>query len=308
MKFKNLKELMAKFTDETVCREYMEKIFFPLGKPVCPFCQYSEKIWRIEGGKRYKCKQCLKKFSIMVGTIYENSNIPLSTWFGALYLVTSHKKGISSIQLGKDLGVTQKTAWFMLHRIREMLKDKSPERLKNTVEIDETMIGGKEKNKHTKRKKEMLPYMGKTPVVGLVERGGNIYAQKIDSISVGNIIPIIKSKVEEGAIIMTDENPTYTRLGREYAHFSVNHTDHKYVIGNAHTNTIEGFWSLLKRGIVGIYHNVSYKHLNKYCGEFAFRYNTRKMSESGRFDVSMAQSVGRRLKYQKLISKNLVGG
>lgn len=308
MKFKNLKELMAKFTDETVCREYMEKIYFPDGKPVCPFCQYSEKIWRIEGGKRYKCKQCLKKFSITVGTIYENSNIPLSTWFGALYLVTSHKKGISSIQLGKDLGVTQKTAWFMLHRIREMLKDKSPDKISGTVEVDESFIGGKEKNKHTKRKKEMLPYGGKTPVVGIVERGGNIYAEKIKSIGVESLIPIIKKKVSEGAVIITDENPSYDSLQASYSHYTINHTEQSYVRGDVHTNTIEGFWSLLKRGIIGIYHSVSYKHLNKYTGEFAFRYNTRKLSEATRFDLSMTQSVGRRLKYEKLISKGLIDG
>src|SRR5216684_3197932 len=144
--FKNLKQLGARFTEEVTCRDYLEQIFWD-GKPECPYCQYNEKIWRIEGGKRYKCAQCKKKFSIMVGTIFENSNIPLTTWFQAIYIITSHKKGISSIQLGKDLGVSQKAAWFMLHRIREMMKDKSPDRLKGTIEMDETYIGGRAKNK-----------------------------------------------------------------------------------------------------------------------------------------------------------------
>jgi transposase-like protein len=307
MKFKNLKELMAKFTDETVCREYMEKIYFPKGKPVCPFCQYDEKIWRIEGGKRYKCKQCLKKFSITVGTIYENSNIPMSTWFGAMYLVTSHKKGISSIQLGKDLGVTQKTAWFMLHRIREMLKDKSPDRLKNTIEVDESFIGGKEKNKHKSKRTETTGRVNiKTPVLGIVEREGKVHVEKLQSVSIEEMYPIIESKIEQGAQVVTDDAPAYNRLEMKFNHFVINHSEGVYAKGKIHTNTIEGFWSHLKRGIIGIYHQVSYKHLNKYCGEFAFRYNTRKLSEATRFDLSLAQSVGRRLKYARLTSKNYV--
>jgi len=295
---------MAKFTDESVCREYMEKIYFPLGKPVCPFCQYSEKIWRIEGGKRYKCKQCLKKFSITVGTIYENSNIPLSTWFGAMYLITSHKKGISSIQLGKDLGVTQKTAWFMLHRIREMLKDKSPDRLKNTIEVDESFIGGKEKNKHKSKRTETTGRVNiKTPVLGIIEREGKVHVQKLQSVSIDEMYPIIENRIEKGAQVVTDELPAYQRLEMKFNHFVINHSEGVYAKGKIHTNTIEGFWSHLKRGIIGIYHQVSYKHLNKYCGEFAFRYNTRKLSESTRFDLSLAQSVGRRLKYRTLTNK-----
>jgi len=304
MKFKNLKELMAKFTDETVCREYMEKIYFPDGKPVCPYCQFKEKIYRIEGGKRYKCKQCQKKFSITVGTIYENSNIPMSTWFGAMYLITSHKKGISSIQLGKDLGVTQKTAWFMLHRIREMLREKSPKRMINIVEVDETYVGGKEINKHASKKnyaEGQKRLNDKAPIVGMVDREeGHVIVQHVENASHDVIEYLVTKNVSQEATLVSDQSRAYDRMHKFYEHLRVDHSAKQYVNGMAHTNTIEGFWSQLKRGLDGIYHQVSVKHLGAYAQEFAFRYNTRKMSEATRFDLSMAQSVGVRLKYKEL--------
>jgi len=305
MRFKNLKELMSKFTDETTCREYLEQRMWN-GKPECPYCQYNEKIYRIEGGKRYKCKQCQRKFSITVGTIFENSNIPLSTWFGAIYLITSHKKGISSVQLAKDLGVTQKTAWFMLHRLREMIKDKAPEKLSGVVEMDETYM-----NLHGKKKNIMMKYgrkgnrgrsRDKTPVFGIVEREGKVHAEKTGGVSAKNLMPIVDDKVEKGTEVMTDDFSTYQKLDLNFNHFVINHSMGKYVNGMIHTNTIEGFWSLFKRGIIGIYHCVSFKHLNAYCNEYSFRYNTRLLSESDRFDFAIAQADGKRLKYKQLTS------
>jgi hypothetical protein len=206
-----------------------------------------------------------------------------------------------SCQLARDLGVSQKAAWFMLHRIREMLSSDEG-MFKNTVEVDGSYIGGKEKNKHTNKKKEMLPHFGKTPVVGIIERGGNVYAQKVKSEN--NVIAIVEKRVEKGSTIMTDEMNAYVQLNDQYQHFAITHSEHKYVNGLVHTNTIEGFWSLLKRGIIGIYHSVTYKHLNHYCDEFSYRYNTRKITDSQRFHLAMPRVSGRRLRYKELTSKN----
>lgn len=308
MDFKNLKELFQHFSNEDVCREYLENQRWN-GKPFCPYCGHSEKIYSIEGGKRHKCgnKDCHKKFSVTVGTVFENTKIPLSTWFGAIYICTAHKKGISSLQLSRDLSVTQKTAWFMLHRIREMLKQDAPQVLKNTVEIDETYVGGKEGNKHLGKKrgdvvKENLN-PDKTPVIGMVERKGKVYAKKAYRARKTYILPEIGKNVLPGSTIITDDNPVYTTVGTMYNHFVINHSAGKYAIGDVHTNTIEGFWSLLKRGIVGIYHQISYKHTNAYCAEFAYRYNTRDISDALRFQESLPLANGKRLKYEQLTGR-----
>ncbi len=309
MDFQNLKDLFVKFSNDEVCREYLETMRWN-GTITCPYCQHSGKIYRIENGKRYKCgnKECHKKFSVTVGTIFENTKIDLRTWFGALYLCTAHKKGISSLQLHRDLGVTQKTAWFMLQRIREMLKNDAPDMLKNTVEIDETYVGGKEKNKHASKKSTTHFKSGrnvddKTPVLGIVERGGDVYAKKMYTAQQHFVMPVITAKVHPEATVMTDDWAGYTKLTSRYNHFVINHSAGKYVNGNIHTNTIEGFWSLLKRGIVGIYHSVSYKHLDFYCSEFAYRYNTRKVTDAQRFHLTVPRAEGKRLKYKEVTSQ-----
>lgn len=297
--FKNLKELFKAFHNEDICREYLEKMRWADGI-VCPYCDHSGKMYRIENGKRHKCgnSQCHKKFSVTVGTVYENTKIPLSTWFGALYLCTAHKKGISSLQLHRDLGVTQKTAWFMLHRIREMFK--SNHMLANVVEVDETYVGGKNKNRHMKKR---TPEPKKTPVLGIVERHGRVYAKKIAAPSTEIIMSVIEERIKPDALIMTDNSSAYKSLSKRYEHMSVDHTTGEYVEGMAHTNTIEGYFSLLKRGVIGIYHFVSHKHLNHYCDEFSFRYNTRYLSDPQRFHRSVPMIEGKRIKYKDLTSK-----
>ena len=306
MDFKNLKDLFTHFANDEICRTYLEGQRWG-GQIVCPYCQHSGKIYRIENGKRYKCgnAECHKKFSVTVGTIFESSKIDLRTWFGAMYLCTAHKKGISSLQLHRDLGVTQKTAWFMLQRIREMLRVEAPQMLKNTVESDETYIGGKEKNKHSdKRTKGLQGGKGKAMVVGMIERGGDLIAKHVDNKEGSVVEGIVEAYVEKGSNLMTDDAPAYVLVGsRNYVHRVVNHSAKQYVDGMCHTNTIEGFWSLLKRGIVGIYHSVSVKHLSRYCDEFSYRYNTRKISDVQRFHFSVKRVSGKRLRYAEVTAK-----
>ena len=238
-----------------------------------------------------------------MGTIFEDSKIPLRKWFIAIYLITSHKKGISSHQLARDLKLTQKSAWFVLHRVRyafQLPQDK----FTDIVEVDETYIGGKEKNKRkSKRTKgtQGRSTKTKTPVLGILQRGGKVYAIPVENTKGKTILPIMRDKVEVGASIYTDEWRPYRALSKDYNHGIVNHSADEYVRGDIHTNSIESFWALLKRGIIGIYHNVSDKHLDKYVNEFTFRFNNKNLTEGSRFDVMLANSSGR-LDYKTLIA------
>ncbi len=311
--FKNLKQLIQHFSDEQVCRDYLAEKRWG-GKPVCVYCGH-DKVYSIENGKRYKCanSKCYKKFSVTVGTIYEDSNLPLSTWYQAVYLITSHKKGISSYQLGKLLGVTQKTAWFMWQRVREMLKDKAPTVLGGVVAVDETFVGGKNKNRHWDKKCKYYAGMGrdqadKVPVFGMIQQDGRVIAMVVRNTKKETLIPIIKDNVEKGTTIVSDDYSTYTDLREDYIHKSVKHLPPKgerlkgeryFQVDGYNTQSIENFWSIFKRGIFGIYHHVTPKHLQRYCDEFTARRNTKDMKEDERFDLFMGQCEGS-LPYKRL--------
>ncbi len=303
---KNLHVLITSMPDEKTCRDYLIKERWN-GVITCPYCG-CEKCYVIEGGKRFKCgsKTCYKKFSVTVGTIFEASNIPLNKWFMALYLGTAHKKGISSYQLAKDIGVAQKTAWFMLHRIRAIMKPSEDIKLEGTVEVDEVYIGGRMKNKHKKvraKYKENVGHAGnKTGVMGLIERGKDLKVQVIDS-NKETLKQMVRNHVDVKATIVTDALNAYNGLNKEYAkHEVIYHDKDEYVRGDIHRNTIEGFFAYLKRSIFGIYHHVSVKHLQRYCDENGYRYNTRKMSDPERFTISLG-NIERRLDYKTLVGK-----
>lgn len=311
MNFKSLLQLLDHFREESTCIEYYESIRWD-GNPACPHCD-SENPYNTKRGYRCRNKECKKDFTVKVGTIFENSKIPLRTWFAAIFLATNHKKGISSVQLANDLGITQKSAWHVLHRIREMLAEKAPKMLgdANMVEIDEAYIGGKEGNKHYKKQRSKVnpslnndgtPHQPKKMVVGFIERGGDIIVKHVKRATNKEILPLIEKYIGEGSEVHTDESRIYHSVGKTFTHKTVVHSASQYVVGNCHTNTIENFWSTLKRGINGIYHHVSEKHLGRYLDEYANRYNTRNLTSQQRFELFLGQSESV-LSYKELIGK-----
>lgn len=292
--FKNLSDFHKAFPDEISCIEFVSEMRWN-GKPVCPHCNSDKKAYKIQGGKKFKCSECRTNFTVKTGTIFEDSPISLSKWFLAIYLISSNKKGISSINLGQQIGVTQKTAWFMNHRIRFAMSNGSFEsELGNVVEMDETYFGGKNKNKHNSKKLLGTGTANKQAVFGMIERKGNVKAIPVIKTDGETLVPIVIDNVAKGSTVMTDEHGAYYYLGdNNYNHNVVNHTKGQYVNGAIHTNGIENFWSILKRGIYGIYHQVSPKHLHRYCNEFAFRFNSRVIENNQRFEYTFTKIAGR---------------
>jgi transposase-like protein len=313
--FKNLHEMITQLPDEKSCREYLAKQRWPDGLPVCPYCGHKG-AYNIEGDKRYKCKNtaCHKKFSVTVGTIFHASNIPLDKWFMALYLVSAHKKGISSHQLARDLGIAQKNAWFMIHRIRETLKDEYPELLCGTVEADETYMSRKYARDYVGLAPDEIDYnlknatKGKGAVLGIAERDTKkIRVTAFDENTADNVRPEVIKSVKAGSRLYTDESNLYKNEDIQlfYKNDTVTHSKREWVRyspgqPSIHTNTVENFWSVMKRGVYGTYHQISFKHLQAYCNEFSYRYNTRKMKDADRFTLTLG-NIERRLTYKQLV-------
>jgi len=267
-----------RFATEQICRDYLEQARWG-DKHTCPRCG-SYKAYKFSDGRLFKCGDCRKQFTVRVGTIFEDSKLPLQKWFLAVYLATSLKKGISSVQLAKYLGITQKSAWFMLHRIRYAIEVGNGDLLSGDVEVDETYIGGASANR------AFQPVKTKEVVFGMVERKGNVKIQHVKSSGARVLLPAIQNNVKRESTIYSDQWQAYKTLGRRgYDHNVVNHSVHQYVVGNNYTQNIENVWSQLKRSVYGVYHQISPKHLQKYCSETEYRYNTRKMSDLERFEA-----------------------
>jgi transposase-like protein len=304
----NLSALAKYFSDEDAARELLEEMRWGKDGAVCPHCggadpyKLTPKATSKKPGRKglYKCKACRKQFTVTVKTVFEDSRIPLSKWLLAIHLLGSSKKGMSAHQLHRNLGISYKAAWFMAHRLRyAMASGPLSALMEGVVEIDETYVGGKPRFKGTVtvgRGNEK-----KTPVVALVERGtGRVKAAPMQRVTAENLGKVLRDNVQPGTKVYSDEFKSYIGATKGvFEHDTVNHWRGEYVRGNTHTNTVEGFFGLLKRGVNGVYHHVSRGHLGRYCDEFAFRYENRKVSDGERAKKLVKGAEGKRLTYKQ---------
>lgn len=296
----------AKITDENKARELLESLRWPNGV-ACPRCG-SMDVYKIEAGQGskmrpgvYRCKDCRKlgknnQFTVTVGTIFEDSHIRLSLWLMAISLMCASKKGISAHQMHRMMGITYKSAWFMCHRIRYAMAMPSKKKLRGIIEVDETYIGGRKKGSG---KVGAAGVAEKAPVVALVQRNGEVRSYAVPVVSAQSLREVVFANVHKSAHLMTDELKAYKKIGKNFAsHESVQHSKLEYVRGNVSTNTVEGFFGLLKRGVNGTFHHISREHLHRYLSEFDFRYNRRKITDQQRTVQAIAGFEGKRLMYR----------
>lgn len=303
---RTLIEAVRYFSDIDRCNERMVQVRWPDGKIVCPHCN-SERVGKIETRKLLRCKDCRKQFSYKVGTIFEDSPLGLDKWFVAVWAVANCKNGVSSMEIHRALGITQKSAWHMLHRIRLAMQTGTFSKIGGPgkeVEGDETFIGGRAANMHKARRDKVKGnargMVGKVVVQGLLERGGRVRAGVVPDQKKTTLQGRVRKHVEPGSTVYTDTLASYYGLNAEYVHQMIDHAV-CYAIGKVHTNGIENFWSLVKRCLRGTYINVDAKHLNRYLDEQAFRFNERKANDAERFGRVLSQVVGKRLTYASLV-------
>lgn len=294
----NLLAFYQRFASEDACIDYLEEKQWH-GQPVCPHCG-SVTVYRCNSRRIFKCKDCTKQFSARIGTIFEESRLPLQKWFLAIWLLTSHKKGVSSIQIAKHLGITQKSAWHMLHRIRYAVNSGTFDKpMEGTVEIDETYVGGRHVGNRGHNDNKAM-------VIGIVEKHkgkGRMRTIATKTADATVALPFIRATLKQQAKVQTDESRIYHRVKREWQHDTVNHAKGEYARMGVTTNTIEGAWMHLKASLDAIYIGVSPKHLQRYCDEFCYRYNTRDMQDGERFELWFRFIQGKRLMYKTLTNK-----
>jgi transposase-like protein len=307
-KFDSLIQIADFFSSEEICKAAIAQERWGDGAAVCPYCGSTHTHVCKDG--RYICKGCQRKFSVTVGTIFENTKISLRKWFMAMYLISSHKKGVSSCQLARDIQVTQKTAWFILHKVRGLYGQSDETVLSGTVEMDEMYLGGRETNKHESKKTAKTQGRStktKTPIFGMVERDGNVVAMKVENTQGSTLMPIVNQFVKEGTTTYTDELSAYNKLtANGYDHFLVNHGKREFVRANdIHTNSIEGFWGHFKRVIFSTYHCVSKDYVQRYIDEQVYRWNTRKENASYRFHDMLSKAC-KHFDYSDVLSLSTV--
>ncbi len=299
---KTLQQAVKYFSDDLVCVNLVASLRWTDGVAICPQCRNNQTSF-LSTRKIWKCKACKKQFSVKVGTIFEDSPIGLDKWLMAMWLIVNAKNGISSYEIHRAIGITQKSAWFMLHRIRLAMENGSIEKLSGEVEADETFIGGLAKNMHKHKREAKIKgrgSVGKTAVMGILERKGKVSAKVIGDLTKETMHKEVKSIVEKGSTLFTDEWKSYQGLSEDYIHEVVNHGIAEYVRGNVHTNGIENFWTLLKRTIKGTYVSVEPFHLGRYVVEQAFRFNERELNDKERFLGVLKAISGKRLTYDEL--------
>jgi transposase-like protein len=308
---KSLQQAIRYFSNPQVCIDTVAKMRWPNG-PECPACGHKEHYW-LDSQKRWKCKDCRRQFSVKLGTIFEDSPIGLDKWLAALWMLVNCKNGISSYEIGRALGITQKSAWFVMHRLRLALETGITKKIggrNKEVEIDESFIGGAGRFMHKERHQRMITnrgVTGKTPVLGILERGGEVRAMVVPNRRKKFLQPEIVKHVKEDTPVYTDALMSYDGLRAMYQHQAIDHA-RNYVSGRVHTNGLENFWSLLKRGIKGTYVSVEPFHLNRYVTEQVFRYNNRATKEKfigdgDRFQLALSQIAGKRLTFAEVTGK-----
>jgi transposase-like protein len=300
----SLVEAIRYFSDLDVCTEYMANLRWPNG-PVCPRCGSVDKHSYLTTRRIWKCKACRKQFSVKVGTIFEDSPLGFDKWLPAVWLIANSKNGISSHELARSLGITQKSAWFMLHRIRLAMQAGSFDKLSGEVEVDETFIGGKARNMHKADRARKITGTGganKTAVLGMMERGGDVRTEVIPNVKGRTLKPRVRESVEPGSAVYTDALKSYSGLYPEYEHATVDHAE-RYVDGRVHTNSMENFWSLFKRSLHGTYVSVEPFHLFRYLDERCFAFNLRDRTDYGRFEAVLRTVAGRRLTFAEVTGR-----